>query len=654
VPADLADPVIARHGAWASPLSAAALATASATIGHVRAVGGRLYWTESRPDQGGRVALLTLDRHGRAHEVSPAQFSVRTRVHEYGGIAFADAGPLMLASHDEDQRLYALADGRPARPLTPPGLRYADGAATADGRRAFFVREDHRAAGEPKNAIVEIDPAQPSEGKLLFGDSDFVAFPRPSPDGKRLAFVSWNHPLMPWDGTRLHVGELSAEGLRGVQTIAGGDAESVSEPCWNADGSLYFLSDRDDWSNLFRWRGGRTEQITRFDAEIGVPLWQLGPASYALLGDGRALARACRNAVDTLVLVDLETGEATPLPLPFVAFRSIGRLDARTAFAVASAQDDLPALITIDLHTGGHTVVRRPADTPPLPKAFVSCGEPIEFPTRPGADGRQRTAHAFFFPPRNPGFAAPPGELPPLIVTLHGGPTAHHSTDLQLAKQFFTTRGFAVVDVNHGGSTGFGRAYRERLRGGWGVVDLADTVAAARFLVETGRVDPRRVVIRGGSAGGYTVLCALAFTDAFAAGINYYGVADLEMLAADTHKFESRYLDRLVAPLPSGRPIYRARSPIHHLQDMQAALITFQGAEDRAVPPEQSRAIVDAVRRRGRPVAYLEFEAEQHGLRRASHITRALEAELYFLGRVLGFTPADPLAPIPIDNLPAG
>jgi len=646
-------PVVARHGAWASPLSAAALATASAAIGHARAANGRLYWTESRPNEGGRVALLTFGSEGRVTEVTPRSFNVRTRVHEYGGIAFAHAGTRVLACHDDDQRLYSLADGKPPQPLTPPGLRNADGAATADGARAFFVREDHRAAGEPKNTIVAVDLAQTSEGTVLFGDSDFVAFPRPSPDGRRLAFVSWNHPLMPWDGTRLHVGTLSADRLHDLQTIAGGDAESVSEPCWDADGSLYFLSDRDGWWNLYRWRGGKAEQATSFDAEIGAPLWQFGLANYVLLGDGRALVRVCRNAVDALALVNLESGAATPLALPFVSYRSLGLLDARTAFAIAAAEDDLPALITIDLASGGHTVVRRRADTPPLPKAFVARAEPIEFPTHAGRDVEPRTAHAFFYPPRNPGFAAPAGELPPLVVVLHGGPTAHRSTDLSLTTQFWTTRGFAVVDVNYGGSSGFGRAYRERLRGQWGVVDLADTVAAVRFLIDAGRVDPKRVVIRGGSAGGYTVLCGLAFTDVFAAGINYFGVADLELLAADTHKFESRYTDGLIAPLPQGQAIYRARSPIHHLQRMNSALITFQGSEDKAVPPEQSRAIVAAVRARGRPVAYLEFEGEQHGFRSATNITRSLEAELYFLGRVLGFTPADRVAPVAIDNLDA-
>ncbi len=649
----MSKPTVAHHGAWASPLSAATLAAASATLGHARSSGGRLFWTESRPDEGGRVALLALGADGRATEVTPPGFNVRTRVHEYGGIAFAHAGARLLFCHDADQRLYSMVDGQLPQPLTPPGMRYADGAGTADGTHAYFVREDHRAQGEPKNTVVAIDPAHPSAGTILFGDSDFVAFPRPSPDGRRLAFVSWNHPRMPWDGTQLHVGTLSAEGMHGLHTIAGSATESILEPCWDADGSLYFLSDHGGWWNLHRWHGGSAEQITAFEAEIGAPLWQLGQTSYALLGNGRALVRICRNAIDRLALVDVSSGATEVLALPFVAYRSIGLIDARTAFAIAASEDDLPALITIDLSSGRFTFVRRPADTPPLPRPLVSRAEPIEFPTASGPDGEPRSAHAFFYPPRNPGFVAPSRELPPLMVVLHGGPTAHRSSDLHLATQFWTTRGFALVDVNYGGSSGFGRAYRERLRGQWGVVDLADTVAAVRFLIGTGRVDPKRIVIRGGSAGGYTVLCALAFTDLFAAGINYYGVADLEALAADTHKFESRYLDSLVAPLPDGRKTYRERSPIHHLQQMNSALITFQGAEDKAVPPEQSRAIVAAVRARGRPVAYMEFDGEQHGFRRAENIVSALEAELCFLGRVLGFTPADAVAPVPIENLDA-
>lgn len=644
-------PLVARHGAWASPLSPAALATASATIDYARAQDGRLYWIEKRPDDGGRNVLLTLDAAGNAVEVVPPPFNLRSRVHEYGGMPFVHAGTRLLFCHFADQRLY-LADAGATGALTPPCCRYADGAASADGRRVFFVREDHRAAGEPRNAIVAIDPAHPSAGTPLYGDADFVAHPRPSPDGRRLAFVSWDHPQMPWDGSRLHVGALAGDALHDLQTVAGGPAESVLDPQWDDDGTLYFLSDRSGWWNLYRWRGSKAEAVTSIEAELGLPLWQLGDTNYALLGNGRALVRVTRDARDTLAIVDLADGRLAPLRLPYVAYRALGRLDARTAFAIAAADDAMPELIAVDVAGGGHRVVRRGGNARPLPAEFVSRAEAIEYPTAPAADGAARRAHAFFYPPRNPGYTAPAGERPPLIVLMHGGPTAHRPPNLNLHVQFWTTRGVAVVDVNHGGSSGFGRAYRDRLRGQWGVVDLADAVAAVRHLVDAGRVDGRRVVIRGGSAGGFTVLSALAFTDLFAAGINYFGIADLETLAGDTHKFESRYLDGLVAPLPAGRAVYRARSPLHHLQRMNAALLTLQGAEDRVVPPAQSQAIVAAVRARGRPVAYIEFEGEQHGFRRAPNIRRALEAELYFLGRVLGFAPADPVEPLPIDNLP--
>ncbi len=664
--------IVAPHGAWASPLSAERLATASASIGQARvrrplaldrdaagrgrprrAAGARRSLAAGRPVAAGLgrgCARQRGNEPGRASEQVPPDFIVRTRVHEYGGLAFVQAGERLLFSNDADQRVYVVEPGRPPQPLTPAGLRYADGAASPDGARVFFVREDRRAGGEPRNEVVAIDPSEAGEGAVLYGGSDFVAFPRPSPDWRYLAFIAWNHPQMPWDGATLYVARLDGDSLSELRAVAGGVDESVLEPCWDADGALYFLSDRSGWWNLYRWRDGIVAPVAPMAAEVGGPLWQLGQSSYVLTGDGHAVARVCRQARDQLALIDLAHGIVTPLP--YVAYGSIGMLGARTAgYAVAAAEDDLPALIAIDLATGAHRVIRRPSASP-LPPAYVSRAEKIEFPTAPGPDGAPRTAHAFFYPPRNPDDAAPEGERPPLMVVLHGGPTGHSSPTLNLNRQFWTTRGWALVDVNYGGSSGFGRDYRQRLRGQWGVVDLADAVAAVRHLVASGRVDGRRVVIRGGSAGGYTVLCALAFTDAFAAGVNYYGIADLEAIAADTHKFESRYLDSLVAPLPQGREVSRARSPIHHLQRLNAALIAFQAAEDNAVPPAQSRAIVAAVRARGQPVAYLEFEGEQHGFRRAANIRRALEAELYFLGRVLGFRPADAVAPIPIDNLP--
>lgn len=650
-----ATPLTAPYGSWTSPLDAQQVAAAAITLNYATAHRGQLYWTESRPADRGRTALVTT-RGDAAVDVTPAEFNLRTRVHEYGGRPYAWAGDALVFSHFLDQRLYLQRATAAPRAITSPGYRYADGAPSRDGRTLFAVREDHTASGEPVNAIVALDLtadlAQDTAGTVLFSAADFVAYPRPSADG-RLAFIAWHHPNMPWDATALHVGTLAADGLRDVQVIAGGaDApdESVIEPVWAADGTLYFLSDRSGFWNLYRWRGGAVERVTEVDADFGGPLWSLGTATYALCDDGHALARLCRDAVDSLVRIDLASGEVTPLPLPFGSFASIGALDARTGYAIAAGADAPPALITVDLATGAHRVVRSAADSP-LPVALVSTAEPIRFPTRPGADGQPRTAQAFFHPPHNPAYRGPANEAPPLIVLLHGGPTGHAAPTLNLAIQFWTTRGFAVVNVNYGGSSGFGRAYRERLLGEWGVVDLADAVAAVDHLASAGRINGNRVAIRGGSAGGYTVLAALAFTRRFAAGINYFGIADLESLAAETHKFESRYLDRLIAPLPEGLPIYRARSPIHHLQALDGALITFQGSEDKAVPPEQSRRIVAAVRERGRPVAYIEFDGEQHGFRNAKNIARALEAELYFLGRIFGFAPADEIEPVTIDNL---
>jgi dipeptidyl aminopeptidase/acylaminoacyl peptidase len=640
------------YGTWVSPLGARDVAAASLSLSYATACEGRLYWIESRPAERGRSVLMVATPDGPAEDVTAIDMNVRSRVHEYGGRPYAVAGRGVVFCEFTDQRLHTQCAGHSPRALTPNGYRYADGAASVDGRTHFLVREDHTKPGEAVNAVVALDLEHESAGEVLFDAADFVAYPRPSPDG-RLAFIAWDHPNMPWDSTALHVGGLGADGLTELQTVAGGSltpGESVLEPVWGSDGTLYFLSDRSGYWNLYRWRGGPVEQVTMVDADLGGPLWYLGLSTYALTGDGRALVRICRKAIDSLALVDLATGAMTDLSLPFQAFGSIGVLDEQTGFAIAASDDGPTALVTFDLRRGTHRTIRS-AGPPVLPPEFVSRPQPIEFPTLPGADAAPRTAHAFFHPPHHPRFSGPTGSKPPLLVLLHGGPTSHASTALNLAIQFWTTRGFAVVNVNYGGSTGFGRAYRDRLCGQWGVVDLNDAVAAVDYLISAGRIHGARVAIRGGSAGGYTVLAGLAFTRRFAAGINYFGVSDLETLAADTHKFESRYLDRLVAPLPQGLETYRARSPIHHLEKLDAALITFQGSEDKAVPPEQSRRIVAAVRARGKPVAYLEFEGEQHGFRRAQNIARAMEAELFFLGKIFGFTPADAIEPVPIDNL---
>ncbi len=521
------------YGAWPSPLRAKDVAAASVGLNYAGDREGRLFWIEARPSEGGRSVLVSADPGGQATETCAGTANVRTRVHEYGGRPYAVLpGGVVAYAEFGDQRLRLFENGNASEALTPDGYRYADGATGPDGRTIYWVREDHTAAGEPVNAVVAWQRGAASAGHVLFDASDFVAYPRPSRDG-RLAFIAWDHPHMPWDGAALHVGTVGPGGLTGRRVIAGGpDApdESVLEPVWDTDGALYFLSDRSGYWNLYRWRGDAVEAVFRVDADLGGPLWTLGTSTYALTDDGRALVRLCRNAVDSLVLVDLADGTARELDLPFRSFSGVGVLDARTGYAIAASDDAPPALITIDLERGTWRTVRS-AGAPVLPQEFVSRLQPIEFPTQPGPDGAARTAHGFFYPPHNPACAGPAGSKPPLIVMLHGGPTAHASPALSLAVQFWTTRGFAVVHVNYGGSSGFGRAYRDRLRGQLGVVDLQDAVAAVDWLAATGRVDGGRVAIRGGSAGGYTVLAGLAFTRRFAAGINYFGIGDLESLA---------------------------------------------------------------------------------------------------------------------------
>lgn len=651
-------PSIAAYGTWASPIPAARLAEAAVAVSDVQVSGGTLSWRESRPAEGGRLVIVERAADGTTTVRTPEGFNVRTRVHEYGGASYLRLGDALIFANFADQRLYRQRGDAPPRALTPEGYRWAD-CQPVPGRSALVcVREDHTAAtraahGEERNEIVLLTlPAADGgagAGTVLFGASDFVAYPRPSPDGRRLAWIHWDHPHMPWDEARLSVASLDGDRLGTPITIAGGPRRAPLEPQWDADGTLYFIDDPEGWWNLYRWRDGVVSAVAPMAREFGGPLWQHGASTYALTGDGRAVVRTSLAGRDELGLIDLAGGAYRRFDLPFVAYAEVRVLDAATAVAVAGASDEDGRLIAVDLATGTHRDLHRPAATAPE-RAYVSVPEAIEFPTRPGADGTPRTAHAFFYAPRNPDFRAPDGEKPPLIVTIHGGPTSVSKPTLSLARQYWTTRGFAVVDVNYGGSTSFGRAYRERLNGQWGIVDVDDAVAAVDHLVAAGKVDPARVIIRGGSAGGYTTLAALAFRDRFRAGANLYGVADIARLAATSHKFERHYDVSLIGPPDDA--LYRARSPIHHLEGFAEPLITLQGAEDRVVPPEQSRMIFEALKARGVPAAYLEFAGEQHGFRKAENIVRAQEAELYFYGRVFGFTPADPIAPVEIVNLP--
>ena len=634
---------IAPFGAWDSPITAESLTTAAIRLGEIHLDGDDLYWLEGRPEENGRQVIVRRAANGVIADVTPPGFNVRTRVHEYGGGAFTVVGGTVYFANFDDQRLYRQPLGDAPKAMTPKGLRYADCVVSARAGALICVREDHRRKGVVENTIVAVDMATGGAGKVLVSDPDFVSSPRLSPDGRRLAWISWNFPNMPWDTTTLWVADLDESlAFENRRKVAGGKDESVIQPQWANDGTLYFLSDRSNWWNLYGWRAGKTQRIVDLPQDIGEPAWVFGQSSYALVSRDEAIVRLLVNGFAHLARVKLKTGAVTPLNLPFVSLHQIRHGKGHVYFLGGTASQP-EGLYRLD-GTVPHPV--RSSRKNDLPEAAISRAQPIDFPTGDGA-----TAQAFFYPPVNPHYRGPEGTLPPLIVALHGGPTGMAFPALNRDIQFWTSRGFALVDVNYRGSAGFGRAYRNLLRGNWGVTDARDAVEAARYLARTGKVDGHKLLIRGGSAGGYTVLAALAFYHVFAAGADYYGVSDVTALARDTHKFESRYLDSLIGPYPEAADIYRARSPINHLDGFSAPLIVFQGLDDPVVPPNQSKMIVEALRKKGVPVAFLTFKGEGHGFRKKKNLIRARQAELYFYSRVLGFPLADKIPPVKIDNL---
>ncbi len=641
-------PTVAPYGSWASPLSAAALAAAGINFSDLRSADGRLYWSENVPARGGEVAVFSY-RAGAAAQITPNGANVRTRVHEYGGAPFIAVGNTIYYSQFSDQRLYELKHGGTPTPLTPPNYRYADCIAlpgAADSAAALVcVREDHTDPAHVRNALVRLPLPVAGAGELLFDGSDFVAYPRLSPDGRRLAFITWNHPSMPWDGTQLRVADLSAAGLKPSIVVAGGAAESVLEPQWDADGTLYFISDRSGFWNLYADRAGGVRPVWPRAAEFAAPLWQFGQANYALLGDGRAVVCFRESGMARLAVLDLKQGTGHELDLPYVEFSHLTRIDARHVAAVAGQAKSLASIVSIDIASGKATTLRTAGESP-LHGAAISVAVPVDYPS-----ARGRTAHAFYYPPTNPRYRPEPETLPPLLALVHGGPTSQASPALRSSVQFWTSRGIAVVDVNYGGSSGYGRAYRQLLNGNWGVVDVEDVIAAVRYLVATRRADPLRTAISGGSAGGYTVLVALSTSDVFHAGTDRFGVSDMTALARDTHKFESRYVDSLIGPLPAAQAVYDSRSPLNHLDGFKVPVLVLQGADDPVVPPNQSQRIVDALRARHVPVAYVLYQGESHGFRKPETIINSQQAELSFYGQIFGFRPADALPPLTIEGL---
>jgi dipeptidyl aminopeptidase/acylaminoacyl peptidase len=641
----------APYGSWPTPFTSASVVAGAVRLGELVLDGDDVLWAEGRPAEGGRNQIVRRRPDGTCADLLPGEMNARTAVHEYGGGGWWARDGVVWFANWADQRLYRLADAEPVpltpEPATPRADRFADGDLAPDGATIVCVRERHHgpSAAEVVNEIVRLDAHAPGEPEVLVSGSDFVAAPRLSPDGGTLAWLRWNHPSMPWDATELVVRDLnSGEEL----VIAGGPDESVLEPRWSPDGALWFVSDRSDWWNLYRYTPGTDiATVVRVDAEIGVPHWQFAAARYARLPDGSVVFARLRRGYDALCL-RVPDGTVTELDTPFSRISAVRAAPDGTVLVVAGSPTQEPGVHRVGPAGGVVETLRPPRDLGVDP-GFISVPEHITFP---GDDGR--TAHALFYPPAHPERTGPEGERPPLIVEIHGGPTSAASPVFSTGVHYWTSRGFAVVDVNYGGSTGYGRAFREELLGQWGIVDVADCLAAARHLARTGRVDGERLTIRGGSAGGFTTLAALARDDTpFAAGADLFGVADLEALARDTHKFESRYLDRLVGPYPDARDVYVERSPIHHVDRFTRPLIVLQGSEDPIVPPAQSETIVDALRDRKVPVAYLLFEGEQHGFRRAENIRRALDAELSFYAQVLGFDlPAEEgIEPVPVENL---
>lgn len=638
-------PIERRYGSWKSPLTADLVASGEVGLEQARFDSDDIYWIERRAQEGGRKVIVRRSADGNIADITPTGFNARTRVHEYGGGDYAVANRIVVFSNFADQRLYIQRDGGESEPLTPAGkCRYADGQIDA-GRNSFIcVREDHSEAGEAVNSVVRLSLSGDEAGRVLVSGNDFYSAPRLSPDGSHLAWFTWNHPNMPWDGTELWVGKLNGKGTVTDQTkIAGGFSESIFQPEWSPDGTLHFVSDRSGWWNLYRYRDRRVGAICPLDAEFGQPHWVFGTSLYGFTTANEIVCTYAKHGRDYLATLSLATGKLSDIELPYSVISQVRVSGDRVVFIGASATES-SSIVSLDLPTNQTKLLRRSRENA-VDAGYISAAQAVEFPTEDGL-----TAHAHFYPPRNRDYVAP-NEKPPLIVISHGGPTSSSSASLKYSVQYWTSRGIAVLDVNYGGSSGYGRAYRERLNGQWGIVDVDDCANGAHYLAERGLVDGERMAIRGGSAGGYTTLCALTFRDVFKAGASLYGISDLEALAKDTHKFESRYLDNLIGPYPARRDLYVARSPIHFTERLNCPMIVFQGLEDKVVPPNQAEKMVQAMRAKKLPVAYLTFEGEQHGFRKAENIKRVLEAELYFYSKVFGFELADPVEPVEIENL---
>ncbi len=643
------------YGSWPSLVHASLLTRQSVKLGEPQLTSQGAWWVESRPEEKGRSVLMFLPRGAsEAREPLPANVGVRTRAHEYGGASYLATDTSLYFIDALDQRVYQWDEEHDvARALTPAGdFRYADLWLDAPRQRLLAVREDHRAklagtAREETNELVTIALGQEPRVEVLVSGHDFFSNPRVSPNGRYLSWLSWDHPHMPWDSSQCWLAPLDEAGTpQPAMLVAGFGAESVFQPQWSPDNQLYLVSDRNDWWNLYRCDPEHAKQplqpVAPGPAEFATPQWVFGMSTYGFLSATELLCCFTQQGQWQLATLDLGSNQLTPLESPFTDIGQVRCHDGR-ALLLAASPTSATRLLSFD---GAQLQTIARSSATPLPAEWISSAQPVTFNSGAGAE-----AHGFYYPPVNPEYRAPEGTLPPLLVMCHGGPTGSAETGLNLKIQYWTSRGFAVMDVNYRGSTGYGRHYREQLNGAWGLHDVEDACAAADYLIDQGLADPDRIAIRGSSAGGYTVLAALTFSHRFNAGASLYGIGDLETLAQDTHKFESRYLDSLVGPYPQQKIIYQQRSPIRHTEQLNCPVIFFQGLDDKVVPPNQAEAMVAALDRKQIPVAYVPFAGEGHGFRGADAIQRSLEAEWSFYGQVFGFAVDDTIEPVAVRHL---
>lgn len=631
----------APYGSWKSPITADLMVKDLVRFTGAYEIGGNLYWGELRPSEKGRIALMRKTAAGIEEDLIPKEYNVRTRVYEYGGVSYLIVGDTVYFSNFSDQQIYRRKpDGKIVQLTHEQKIRFADGNYDPKRNLLFYISEEHGASVE--NGLCTVDPETGKVTKIAEG-FDFYYYPRVSPDGKYLAYVAWNHPNLPWDGSELFVAEIQKDGTLGTERkVAGGLTESIYQPSWGPDGMLYFVSDRSGWWNFYREKEGEIEALCPMEAEFGFPQWFFGQGGYGFW-NGRIVAIYSKNGYDHIGLISLKDGTLRTLDLPSIYIPTLS-IQKDTITFVGGAPDTPNSLFQYNLKSDRLQLIKRSQELS-LPSGVISLPKAVEFPTENG-----KTAHAFYYAPHNAAYRAGKGELPPLLVLSHGGPTAQTYPFFNLNIQYWTSRGIAVIDVNYGGSSGYGRAYRDRLKGNWGIVDVDDCVNAALYCVKKGLADPNRLAISGGSAGGFTTLSALTFRNVFHVGASLFGVSDLEALNTDSHKFESHYNDQLVGPYPEARDLYIARSPIHHVEQIRCPILFLQGDEDAIVPPPQSEKMYRSLLERKIPTAYLLFEKEQHGFRQAANIKRSIEATAYFFSKILGFQLSDRIEPVKIDN----